>query len=222
MEPLPVRRRLTVLRDGSARASDLVFCERSGRSVPLSRCATCGHGGEVERDASGRNVTVECNRFALSSTGAACEGQRLRGSEVTRVAAILPVGLSLVRPVICLSSDVPLRVAARTLAAEPSVAYGIAVVDESHRFVGVLPHSKVTIGLVSSLDDVAAMHVATEWGSIEEGASFGAAFGAMAATHARELIVLGEGRRFVGVVRDIDALRFVANVSRTGLRPKLL
>jgi CBS domain-containing protein len=200
-EPLPVRRRLTVLRDGSIRASELVFCGPSGRSVPLSSCATCGYGGEVVRDASGCGVTVECGRFTLSS-------RRFQGTEVTRIASILPVGLILVRPVVCLSSDVPLRIALRALAHEES-AYDIAVVDEQQRLVGTLPSAEAT-------------HVTTEWGSVDESASFGAAFGTMAARHAREVVVLGERRTFLGVVRDVDALRFVAHVSRTGSRPKVL
>ena len=216
MGPLPVRRRLTVLRDGSIRASDLVFCSPSGCSVALSRCATCGSGGAVALDASDRATTVECSRFRLSAT----DGERLQGATVTRVAAILPVGLSLVRPAVCLTSDAPLRVAVSALARE-SIASGIAVVDEQQRLVGVLPRAKVSLALVDSIDDVAAAHITADWRSIAESASFGAAFGTMAATHARELIVLGPDRTFVGVVRDIDALRFVAHVSRTGLRPEL-
>jgi predicted transcriptional regulator len=165
-------------------------------------------------------MTVECSQYALSSTGTASDGDRLEGTGVTRVAAILPVGLSLVRPVVCISSDAPLRVAMRTLAREPSI-YGIAVVDEQQRFVGMLSRAKVTLAVVHASDDVTEAHAITDWGSIDEGASFGAAFGAMAATHARELIVLGDKRTFVGVVHDVDALRFVAHVSRTGLRPKM-
>jgi CBS domain-containing protein len=65
------------------------------------------------------------------------------------------------------------------------------------------------------------MHMTAEWCSVDEGESLGAAFATMTARHARELPVVGEGRAYVGAVRDIDALRFVAYVSRTGLRPPL-
>jgi CBS-domain-containing membrane protein len=216
MGPLPVRRRLTVLRDGSIRASDLVFCSPSGCSVPLARCATCGFGGAVALDTSGCATTVECSRFRLWAT----DDERLQGATVSRVAAILPVGLSLVRPAVCLTSDAPLRVAVPALARE-LIASGIAVVDEQQRLVGVLPRAEVSLALADSMDDLAADHMTADWRSVTEGATFGAAFGTMAATHARELIVLGRDRTFVGVVRDIDALRFVAHVSRTGLRPEL-
>jgi predicted transcriptional regulator len=147
-------------------------------------------------------------------------GEGLQGSAVTRVAAILPVGMSLVRPAVCISSDVPLRVAMHSFACD-STTCGIAVVDDEQRLVGVLPRAKVSLALANSIDDVAAAHMTGDWKSIDEGASFGVAFGTLASTHARELIVLGQGRTFVGVVRDLDALRFVAHVSRTGSRPEM-
>jgi hypothetical protein len=223
MEPLPIRRRLTILGDGSTRASDLVFCEPSGGSVPLSRCATCGHGGAVTHDARGRAGTVDCCRVTLQTARSVDDpppsGVRLRGAGVVELAASLPVGLSLVRPAICVSFDAPLRVAMRALAAEPS-AYGVAVVDHEHRFVGTLPRATAALALLHSSDG-AAEHMTAEWCSVDEAQSLGEAFAMMTARHARELTVVGEGRAFVGTVRDIDALRFVAYVSRTGLRPPL-
>jgi hypothetical protein len=54
---------------------------------------------------------------------------------------------------------------------------------------------------------------------VDEGASLGDAFGAMTARHARELTVVGPDRDVVGTLRDVDALRFVAYVARTGMRP---
>lgn len=217
MEPLPVRRRLTVLRDGTTHASDLVFCEPSACSVAFARCATCGFGGEVERDANGRPVKVECGRFILPSRGPSPGGEPLKGTGASHVAALLPVGLSLVEPVVCVSYDAPLRVANRVLALGPCNG-GIAVVDEHHRFLGTLPRSKIAL---VPFDESAGMHATRGRSAVEEGASLGAAFGTMAAAHLRELIVLSEGGTFVGVVRDVDALRFVAHVSRTGLRPEL-
>ncbi len=211
MEPLPVRRRLTILRDGSTHASDLVFCDSRGHSVPLALCAACKFGGDVERDASGRGVTVECCRFTLPS---------FRGTGVSEVAAVVPVGVSLVRPVVCIAYDAPLRAAARALTPE-SLAWGIAVVDEQQRFLGMVPRGRLPLALGKWSDDAAAAYMTVDRGSVDESASLGEAFGTMAASHARELPVLGEGRRFAGVVRDVEALRFVAHVSRTGLRPEI-
>lgn len=219
MEPLPVRRRLTVLRDGSTEAVDLVFCDPSRHSVPLSRCRACRFGGDVVRDASGRPVTIGCSRVSLPSIGHALDGERLQGTEVTRLAAMLPVGLSLVRPSVCVSRDAPMRVALCAPAIESNV-YRIAVVDDQQRFIGMLARTNAGFARAHSSDAPVGAHV-IEPGSVHEGGSLGAAFGTMASTHARELVVLGQGRTFSGVVRDVDALRFVAHVSRTGLRPPL-
>lgn len=219
MEPLPVRRRLTVLRDGSTLAAELVFCEPSRHSVPLSRCAACRFGGEIVRDARGRAVSVGCSRFSLPSSGPVFDVDRLQGTEVTEIAAMLPVGLSLVRPVVCVSGDAPMRIAVCAPAID-SNAYRVAVVDQQQRFVGMLARAKASFAHVHSSDDPVAAHV-IEPGTVHEGVSLGAAFGTMASTHARELVALGEDRTFAGVVRDVDALRFVAHVSRTGLRPPL-
>ncbi len=224
MEPIPVRKRLTVLSDGMTHASELVFCEPSGHSVPLSRCSECAQGGAVVRDVGGIARTVDCCRFTLatarSSEDPRPSGERLCGAGVAELAATLPVGLSLVRPAICVRYDAPLRIAMRALAAEPS-AYGVAVVDHEHRFVGTLPRATAALALLHSSGDVAAEHMTAEWCSVDEGRTLGAAFGMMTERHARELTVVGEGRAFVGSLRDIDALRFVAYVSRTGLRPPL-
>jgi len=176
----------------------------------------------VTRDASGRALTVDCCRFTLASARSADapppSGVQLSGAGVAEVAAALPVGLSLVRPALCVSYDATLRVAMRALASEPS-AYGVAVVDEEHRFVGTLPRATAALTLLQASADVAAEHMTAGWCSVDEGRSLGEAFATMTAQHARELIVVGERRVFVGSLRDIDALRFVAYVSRTGLRP---
>jgi predicted transcriptional regulator len=137
---------------------------------------------------------------------------------VATVAATLPVGLSLARPVVCVAYDAPLRVAAHALVMEPS-AYGVAVVDDVGRLVGILPRATATLALLRSAADAATEHMSIDWCAVDESDTLGEAFGTMTARRARELSVVGEGRAVVGTLRDIDALRFVSYVSRTGLRP---
>jgi len=226
MDPLPVRRRLTVLRDGSTSATSLVFCDSQMRSVPVSCCATCGAGGAVERDAEGWETTVECERFALTSlrpdpapAAPGADGDAW-GPGIVSVAARLPVGSCLVRPTVCLAHNAPLRVAARALEMETS-AYGVPVVDEEGRLVGILPRATTALGLLKNAGDAAAEHVTIDWSTVDESLSLSGAFELMVTRRARELSVVGTGRTVVGTLRDIDALRFVAHVSRTGMRPPL-
>jgi hypothetical protein len=221
---LPIRRRLTLLRDGSPHASALVFCEQSGHTVPLSRCATCGCGGAIRGDVTGRSITVDCSWFTLPTSSSPSEPtpnrDRLQEAGAAQIAATLPVGLSLVRPIVCVSYDAPLAVAARALDMETS-AFGVAVVDEKQRFLGTLPRARAALGLIDANGESAVDRMAANWCSVDEWQSLGLAFATMTARHVRELAVVSDARMLVGTLRDIDALRFVSYVSRTGRRPPI-
>jgi CBS domain-containing protein len=220
--PQPIRRRLTVLRDGSVRAAAIVFCDPERRTVPLSRCAACRFAGPIERDTEGREATIECCRFLLPSSRSAQEpasnDRRPWGTGVVGVAAMLPIGLCLVRPVVCVAHDAPLRIAARALEMEPS-AYGVMVVDDEVRLVGILLRAATTLALLHAAADAVADYMSTDWSAVDEARSLGEAFGTMTSRRARELSVVTEEGAVVGTLRDVDALRFVSYVARTGMRP---
>ena len=133
---------------------------------------------------------------------------------------MLPVGLSIVRTVVCVAHDAPLSVAMRALEMDPS-ACAVAVVDESDRFVGMLGRTTASLACLHSESDRAADHLTAAWCSVHERESLGKAFVAMTAKHAREIVVLSEDGVLVGLLRDVDALRFVSFVSRTGQRPPI-
>jgi predicted transcriptional regulator len=174
------------------------------------------------RDSTGREIAVECCR---SSLRAAPDPARLAeaesiGASANDLATRLPVGLSLSRTSVCVAYDAPLRIAVRALETETS-AYGVPVVDERWRIVGILPRARVALALLEAQRDTTAELMASDWCAIEEDRSFHGAFETMSARHARELAVVNEHRVLVGTLRDIDALLFVAHVARTGLRPSL-
>ena len=224
MQPLPVRTRLTVLRDAPAKLACIVFCERERSTVPLARCAMCRHGGDIARDRDARVLSVECTEYTLRSTPPPSESGHVletvvHAGVVAQSVAELPVGIVLTRAFLCVEYDVPFRTAARLLDAEPN-ALGLAVVDSDARFVGLLPRASVALALADSNDAVGvAGHMAYATWCIREDTSLHDAFEVMASRHAREVTVVDAERRVVGTLRDVDALRFVAYVSRTGLRP---
>jgi CBS domain-containing protein len=223
MAALPVRRTLTMLRDGSATLAAMVFCDPQLQSVPVGRCSTCRFGGAIERDALGQEVAIECCRYMLPSSRSASEpppsGPALRAcAGVAQLAAALPIGLSLVRRVVSVAHDAPLRVAARALDMEAS-AYGVPVVDDEGSLVGILPRAAAALALLRGAADVVADHMNVDWSAVCESHSLGSAFERMTARRARELSVVTVGGALVGTLRDIDALRFVSYVSRTGMRP---
>jgi CBS domain-containing protein len=214
-QPLPIRARRTLLADGTTRADRLVFCDRQEGSVELSRCLSCPYGGPLEQS------SVGCSRSTLRSTPppplAWEEPSRVHVGVVSQMASALPVGLVLVHPVACVAYDVPLRAVAPLLAAEPS-PFGIPVVDDAERLVGMLPRASAALAALRG-DDSAVATALVSPTCVYERSAIGDAFRLMGARHARELIAVDEDRRVVGTLRDVDALRFVSYVSRTGLRP---
>jgi len=195
------------------------------RANPIARppyaafALECPDGGPLVRDAAGREVTVGCGRLAQLSFGSPSSDVAHVGG-ATAIASQLPVGLALSRPVLCVSYDVTLRTAARLLEREPS-PFGLAVVAGDGAFIGVLARARVALALAKAGGQDAAVAGSMVFASafVSERATLDDAFAAMTRRRARELLVLGEDREVTGVLRDVDALRFVAHVARTGLRP---
>lgn len=215
MEPLPIRTRLTVLRDATVASAALVFCERQGRSVALARCASCARGGAIHRDPAGRHDTVACEVAALGVAGGP---QGAHDAGMAAVVASLPIGLAMAREVTCLAPDLPLRHVASAVVIDPG-AFGVPVVDDDGGLLGLLPRAAVTIGLSRSSRDPVAARMTPPALLAHERDTLGEAFREMCTHRARELVIIGDQGQVVGVLRDVDAMHFVAHVTRTGTRP---
>jgi CBS domain-containing protein len=213
MQPLPVRTRLTVLPDGATASASFVYCERQGRSVPFEQCMSCPHAGAIELVASGRERTVECACVSLVPS----ERPHEAGMAAV-VAAVLPVGLALAHTVTCVANDVPLHQAARRVAMDAS-ALGVPVVDAQGVLAGLLPRASVTLAMLASSGEVVGDRMVAPMLSVLEGDSLGDAFRSMCARRLRELVVVSSTGQVVGLLRDVDAMRFVAHVTRTGVMP---
>jgi hypothetical protein len=211
---------LTVLSDGTTDAFKMVFCSRARGSVPLALCDGCGFGGTVHVDAHGKSAFVECGCVDLHFSPASDVRTPGRdpGLGVVELAAMLPVGISLARPIVCVADDASLKTAMIALDREAS-AYGVAVVDKTGRWLGVLPRARAALALSRSESGCAAAHMAPEWGVVDEGEALSRAFSMMMSRHTRELTVLDANGSVVGLLRDIEALQFVSHVARTGMRP---
>jgi CBS domain-containing protein len=212
--PVPVRTRLTILQDGATDSCGIVFCEAESRSVPVSRCTTCQFAGSHSRE-SAFGDTVDC---ALSILPMA--GHTAATSFPPTVAAALPVGLALTGKLVCVEDNLPWAVA-RSVLRGPASSHGVPVVDHGGALVGILPATAL-VGAecgVPSADVMRAADRAVAAMSVHESESLSDAFTAMTARRARELTVVGDRLQVVGVLRDVDALRFVAHVARTGSRP---
>jgi CBS domain-containing protein len=200
---IPIRTRLTVLRDGSTTSASSVFCERRRCSVTPGACVKCG--AHVANDVDGR-AGIACPRTAIR--------QALPDSDPWSASAPRPAGLALTRRVVCVMEDAPLRAVAAALEAA-SGSLGIPVVDRNHRLVGLLGRGAATLALLGPAGDaLAGEHAKPTSVALSESDSLGEAFRLMNSHHARELLVVNAQREIVGVLRDIDALQVVAAARR--------
>lgn len=207
-----VRTRLTVLKDGTTDSCELVFCEAELRSVEVRGCEACPFAGPDSSETARYGlVHCACSVFPIP-------GNAKDLSFPPAAAAALPVGLALARPVVCVEDCLPWVEAARTPLL-PESPYGVPIVDRMGALVGLLPPTALaSVGWprdrLASVADHAVFAV-----SVDERESLGDAFTKMGMRRMREVTVVGRGRRVVGVLRDVDALHFVAQVARTGTRP---
>ncbi len=200
---IPIRTRLTVLRDGSTATCSSVFCERRRCSVRPGSCVRCG--ARVANDVDGR-ASVECPWAAPPPSPAEADPWSVTASR--------PAGLALTRRVVCIMADAPLSSASTALVAAPG-SMGVPVVDRHHRLVGMLARGAATLALLGpSRVSVVGDHLAPAAPSISEADSLGEVFRVMNSRHLRELLVVDVHREIVGVLRDIDALQVVAAARR--------
>ncbi len=202
-----------MLGDGTTEAREYVFCEDVLRSVATSRCQTCPFAGAPARDtASGR--IVDCRRSIPPIANSAVS------SFPPAAAAVLPVGLVLARPVVCVDGSLPWEAVARTpvLLGSPG---GVPVLDREGKLVLFLPRTTLALAGRSRLagGPVSVADLAVTALAVHESASLRDAFAVMGRHRVREVTVVGDGGLVVGRLLDVDALHFVAHFARTGTRP---
>jgi len=210
----PVRRRLTVLGDGTMESCELVFCEAEHGSVRVSRCEGCPFAGPRSRETICNGV-VDCALATLPISGSATDSRF-----PPDVAAALRVGVALARPVVCCEDSLPWIDGTRVSALRESSG-AVPVVDRAGALLGILPAAAMASAGRGAIDDgvVSVADRAVSAVSVHERESLSSAFATMGSRRAREVTVVGDGHVVVGVLSDLDALHFVAHVVRTGMRP---
>jgi predicted transcriptional regulator len=135
------------------------------------------------------------------------------------MAAALPVGLAMARSVVCVCDGLRLADVVR----DPCLrecSSAVPVVNHERSLVGMLPLDAIDAAANRPHDRFAFVSDRmTSSVSVHEGDRLGDAFSIMAGSRLRVVTVVGDGRRVVGMLRDVDAMHFVAHVARTGTRP---
>jgi CBS domain-containing protein len=221
-EEHPVLVREVVHRDGSRGLALRVFCSRRAESVPIEECEACPSCVDIAADADGVSGLVRCRpprgRAALSVTSGLTNGDTPGNAT--------PVGTVLQGGVLCIGKDAEVS-ALLALLAERGLP-GLFVVDDDGQLVGLVRDANLlavrransTPALSSGLEapDVSRVDgVMSTAMSVGEEASLRRALLRMASAHLREIPIVTREGQLVGVLRDIDGLRWLA-AERRGKR----
>ena len=185
---LSVHHRLVLTTTG-CRHEHSAFCPNESRSVGLDRCRTCLWASHVDDE------RVDC--FPGEPPG-----EHSRGSE--RSGADVPVGSVLGATHVAVRSEVTIRELRRLLAEEP--ANTVLVVDDEDHLIGTIDTSSLEQcpGGVPAILPMRAKH------SILETATVADAVERLVRTHSRSVAVVDADGHAVGVLTDIDLLRWFA------------
>jgi CBS domain-containing protein len=191
---LPVNR-CRLLTSSAAPARCTVFCPGQRRSIAVEACTTCEH---VHRSTAQQ---VEC-----SLPDALVAPRRFAGA--LRLDSNAFAGEAMGRSAICAYVDTPAGLVLDALTREH--LYAAVVVDDSERSRGVVHRSDVE-GTPPQAHLHRLLRAVT---SIHEAAALGPAIARMVHDRARALPVVDDEGRPVGLLMDLDALRWVGRSLR--------
>ena len=190
---LPVHRR-EVLARGGRRSLTTVFCPAERASVELDWCRGCPFVEGVSPEAVKCVPLVEAPRVDIA--------ERRLGDDVL-------VGQVMAERHVCALPEAPAVEIARALAAEPGRP--AVLVDDGDRLVGMVDAGAPA----SSPAQVPAVCLGRPTASVRESAPLSEAVDCMVKRHTRFLPVVRDDERVVGVLADIDALRWIASRRRS-------
>lgn len=221
IEKHPVLVREVLRGDGSRVLSLRVYCSRQSASVDLETCEVCASCIDISPDPGGTQVFVRCE--PVQETANARAGAPEEGSGPGGLAGgTTPVGEILSDNTLCVGTDTHVP-AIIELMKERSLP-GVFVVDDEGHLVGIvrdvnllrtlepMPHMRQ-----EPLHALAGSHVETVMSTamaIGEDSPVRRALLCMAHAHLREIPVVTREGRLVGVLRDIEGLRWFASERR--------
>jgi CBS domain-containing protein len=189
MTERPVLVRRVVRADGSRTTAFRVFCPRQGRSLDLDTCRACRSCIEITRS---------------------CEGDVVRCTPPAAPDDAESVGALLRAPVLAVHADTSLREISR-LFVDGQLAC-VFVVDDGEKVVGVVRDvDLLRAASPSSSNARAVMGTALP---VAESTSLRRALLQMAVTHVRQAPIVDADGELLGVLVDIEALRWLAAIKR--------
>jgi CBS domain-containing protein len=190
----PILRLEVLSRDGTRAARERVFCQLQRESMPVEVCSVCTRREAIHR---GATPSVDCTfPMPIGPVRPDPQGER------TEVASLLSSGVSVVE------ETAPLREA---LALMKDGRRSLAVVDTEQKLVGVVHEMAFARGGDSPTGDGDITWAMSTALAVHEAMPVRAALRLLASSHLREATVVSSEGRPLGVFRDVDGLRWIAN-----------
>jgi len=198
--------RTVVGADGKARRSLHVFCTAQRASQPLERCRTCVDC--LGMDAGDEPRWIDCGDRAPHPPVSVDLADPASGAAPDASTALTPVGAVALPRVVCVRADVPVTLVLRLVG--PEGLAGLPVVDDEGRLLGALrPAAELAQrGRHELTTALSFMRRADE--AVCEDEPLWAAVRSMARGHLRVVPIVTRDGVVSGLLRDVDALRWLA------------
>jgi len=192
----PILRTEVLTSDGRAEPVSLrVYCKRRGGTVPIAECAACEKVVRVNLSAEVHLTGVECDDSSEVAAPEEAESE--------------PAGALISGTVACVAED-----AMANEAIECLIRLGkeeAPVIDREGHYLGILRGS----GLIDRANADTALNALTRAAAVYENDTVYEAVVRMAKSRQREIIVLSSERKVVGVLRSVDAIRWLTNARKS-------
>ena len=203
-EEHPILVRDVLRSDGSRTIAFRVFCPRNDRSVSVSECEVCPRCLEIGAEGPGANGRVRCEAIPSTSESPSADGA---------------VGSVLRESTLCVESDLSVP-SVLALLVERGLS-GVFVVDVAGRLLGLIreldlcpSRQRAIVGPARPQETATAEEIMSSAIAIREETPVRDAIRRMARSHLRDAAIVARTGELVGVLRDIEGLRWIAECAR--------
>ena len=203
-EEHPILVRDLLRSDGSRTIAFRVFCPRNDRSVSVSECEACPRCLEIGAEGPGANGRVCCEAIPPTSESLSADGA---------------VGSVLRESIFCVESDLSVTSVVAVLV-ERGLS-GVFVVDVDGRLLGLIreldlvrSRQRAILGAAKPQETATADEIMSSAIAICEDTPVRDAIRRLARSHLRDAAIVARTGELVGVLRDVDGLRWIAECAR--------
>ncbi len=205
MQPVVVRKRRVLDPLASETVEETVQCPRKKTTVPLTACASCGHGSGVLVDGRRGLDVVDCDEAPFEATSALPDWARGAPLDALRE---VPVWQVLTPEVLCVTAETSLALVEDAL--ESHAIGALPVVDAARKPIGMVSTTDLLrrkLGAQKAGDVMSRTIV-----SVDEQLPVVRAAATMAFEGIHHVPVVDGAGAVVGILSSLDVMRFVGQI----------